>query len=486
MPKQKHFILLGCLLLSSALAWAQNPVPNHTFEDWKNWNTQIPSVWQTQGTPARVAGKSGGYAIRLQNTASSGEMVTIYQGEQGPGFGYTPGFAYSSAIDSVRIVYRSDLKTDTASMSVGFTSSADTFPLYFSQYYFYGNSGGWKTITLPLEYINLTPGLVPDSGYLFIESADPLDGASSDGYIEIDEITFIKAGNSNMPKIPENGFDNWTTNSVEYPAYWGTSHLASRIYGLSGNYSARSTDAHSGSAAVKVQGFSMNTMFGTDTFPGMVATMHGETITDYEALSPDFPSISVNQRYASVRGYIKSQILSGDRAVVWVNFFHKDTIVGSAMYTDTGSHSSYVSFSEDISWDSSFTGKPDSATVVLYVTDSLFSKVIHLNSWALFDDLQFDYYQTRTRPAAHAAVETRVYPNPTRDKVWLQTRSTETGNGTMLLQSLDGRLIEARAVYIPVGVANFAVNLTGMPSGTYLLHLHTAGGVQTQKILFNP
>jgi hypothetical protein len=399
---------------------------------------------------------------------------------------FRPAFAYNGSPDSVSIIFKASLGMDTAYVSIGFTTTGEEIPVKAADFFLTGNSGQYTKVTFPVPYVNPTNGLSPDSGYIFITSADEVFGPLSSGSIEIDDISFKLSNNSPAPKIPNGNFNTWTSSIVDYPTGWATVGLFTQQQGIYVSQNAKTTNKYDGAYALELQGLLVK-----DPITGLEDTLPGGAITVRDANNPDAyntdintPSFPVSQRYKSFRGYIKPSLFAGDVAVAWANFFSADSVVGSAIYYSSAVSSAFIEFAEDINWDSSFTGIPDSATIALFVADSNLVKVNDPHSLVLFDQLRFDNWGASILRIQKLQVS--VFPNPCHGKSTLKASVTQGNSYHVTITSVDGR-----EVWSQVGTANtdklyLPMDLSNLSSGTYTLQMRSGTTIHTEKIILTP
>lgn len=481
-------LLIAGLMLCAGSSFAQ-VIPNSFFEGWNSKTTNVPQNWSVTGNIAKVSGKTGS-AMRLSNSLADGTMSYTYQAgiESGTSF-FGNGFGYSAVVpDSISITYKALLGADTAYLQLGFTKKDSLTPLTFDYWELRGTAGNWVTITLPVSYIYPKDSLSADSGFIFIQSADGLSGPFGSGFIDIDNITFKYNNNSAAPDIPNHGFDLWDTYTLERPDAWETNAVFLEQSGIHLNSSSKTTDKHSGSFALKIQGTSINNPFSgkPDTIPGFAITANAGSGNNFSNINSDVPAFPVTQRYQSIRGFVKSNMLVSDQITLMVNFFHKDTIVGSAVMIDKSSHSNWFEFSEDIAWDSTFKNMPDSATIAILVCDSNQISVGSLSSWAIFDDLRFDNYTSTVAALRPNNLRAVVYPNPSNGEITVRYNAEVNGEAQLRISDLNGRTLLQQTNSSAYGENRHSITLSGIPAGMYLISLETSEGIHTEKILYQP
>jgi hypothetical protein len=458
-------VLFFCMGLSGIIRLsAQNPIPNPYFETWDARTIENPVFWKCTGNFSKQSGSGQTATLRLVNNAVSGIISYAEQVKYDSNASFAPAFSINGTPDSIRIIYKPMLGNDTASILLSFIQSGDSIPVIFEEFQIHGNNNGFITATFPLSYIHTETGIEADSGFISIASADVVDGPLSNGYLEIASIEFLKGPNS-MSAIPNGDFSDWTSYTFDFPVGWTNSLALVAESGISMNHSAKSTDSRSGSSAIKIQAFTVNSGPLTDTIPGFAVTVKSSELADL--MSPDIenPAFSMggNLKPLSIRGFIKTALYSGDIFRLYINFYHTDSLVGSSVITIDTNYSDFAEFSGDISWLPGHIAKPEFATIGLMVTDTSENMVNDLRSYAIVDDLFFDNW-----PAGRIKIQKgkslQVYPNPAAEYT-LVSGDFKSGT-TFELLSAEGRNInKLRAA--EAGKLN--IDLNGMPNGFYIL-----------------
>jgi|GEM_PF-317589 len=482
-------LLLSCLTMHAFFAFGQ-VIPNSFFEGWNSKTTELPKTWEIYGKGSKVSGKTSGNALRLTNNAVTGLASYAFQSktDTNSSLFYSSAFAFAGTPDSVVITYRAGLQADTTYLQLSFTKNGESFPVTLDELEISGNSGLWKTVTFPVSYVNPTDSLIADSGWIFIQSADDVDGPYSNGYIEFDNITFIYKNHTTVSAVPNENFEEWTNYTLESPDGWATPALFLKNANQNISYTNKSSDKYTGNYALKLQGFvySDPITLKKDTFTGMAITMKDASNPDFSNANINKPGFKVTQRYQSIRGYFKSNLYLADQVVIMVNFFKADSIVGSAVLTDKTSHNTWTPFTEDIAWDSTFKGTPDSASIALMVSDSTFSTVGSLNSWAIFDDLKFDNYSASSDAIRVSDLNATVFPNPTQGYFHIQFDAEKNDNCVIVMRNMQGQTVYRSQNQINKGNALIPVDISTLSAGIYTLVLQTADGIFTAKIALNP
>lgn len=89
---------------------------------------------------------------------------------------------------------------------------------------------------------------------------------------------------------------------------------------------------------------------------------------------------------------------------------------------------------------------------------------------------------TITGIADWQTLQVALFPNPTRDIVYINLTSPEAFKADLSVYDVHGRLIEQRAIEVAAGHNNFVLNTVAWPSGQYVVRLHSYNGMHISKI----
>ena len=433
---QLHKLTFVLLLFTSFNLFGQS-VPNPYMEWFDTKTSGTPAAWAVSGLTSKINGPSAGSALRLQNEFATGKTSSASLLKFDVLDRQAPAFGINNTPDSVKITFRTSLPKDTAFIYCYAMKSGDSFPTVFQEIMLTG-SQNWTTRSFSLDYIHPDAGVVCDTAYMIIYSANPISGPNGNGYLDLAGIQFSK-GTQPLKDIPNYNFATWNTTAVEYPGDWTTHHLLLFNEGLNSNYSSKSSDAQSGSFSLKLKGELVVSPNGKkDTFPAFAVTSRSREMMDL--LSPDLetPSFALGSRPASIHAYVKSNLAKGDQLMVVVNLFNADSIVGSVIYLLDSSIGSYKHVSADLAWLPGYSGNADKATIGIYLTDKTGFSVLSINSEAFIDNIWFENFGVGTKPRAKQT-DFSIYPNPASSSTRIQFNGTDKIN--LILMGQDGRML---------------------------------------------
>ena len=155
---------------------AQETIVNGRFNNWDQTQFKVPTKWTVIGSATLDSSKTAGNSrgIKLSNSVS--DRTISYAMEVGAAYPnvLNGGYPISGTPTSIKINYNSSaLGKDTAVVIVGFTKGADPMPMILQQFYLFADASGSgdNSITVPLTYFHVIPGLVADSAFIYIASS---------------------------------------------------------------------------------------------------------------------------------------------------------------------------------------------------------------------------------------------------------------------------------------------------------------------------
>jgi hypothetical protein len=409
-------IIFAAFCSSFTQLHAQETIVNGGFNNWNQTQFKVPNKWMVIGNVSLDSSKTAGNArgIKLSNSLSNKTIsYALEVGAAYPGI-LNGGYPISGTPGSIKINYNSsNLGSDTAIVIVGFTKGVDPMPMVLQQFYLIADAAGSadNSVTIPLTYIHTIPGLVADSAFIYIASSIASGTPNSSGSISIYNISFPDGKTAATANLD---FESWGGLSVLKPSSWYTSldayeEKVGKIAGLQ-QFALQSTSARTGYALILKQR-PVVMQSGTEILPSWVISQN----PSYSAGAMDLPSFAVTNRYASLRGYWKGSLSTGDRVSVMVNFFDADTLVGSAMFSQNSTATvpvNYTLFAENVVWIPGYTSTPTKATVGGFLTDSTFQLASAPTSVIYLEDLSLDMNSARLNPV-QSNVGLALFPNPT-------------------------------------------------------------------------
>jgi hypothetical protein len=466
----RNIALAPALLLVSALG-AQ--IPNSGFEDWRTVQSFHLRDWQSEGNVSRTTAGSS-FAARIAHATGalpSWLALADFNINAGPG-APGPAFAINTIPDSIRIRMNWNLSAgDTGRILSGFTEKG--FLKDLTVYTFTGISTTYQSIAIPNGIFASAPC---DSAFIWISSNLTGKTANGSGWIEVDQITLLRAGSAMASQLPNHLMSVWDSMQVAEPAWFSGTD---RLYSVPGNavdLVKLHPGAYIGKAALRLEtGIWQHDGF-TDTLAAFVNSVASPVSYTTDPFIPSFP---VSFRPASFRGYSLLQS-AGDTPVAELNLFYQGNLVGNAIWVGGTSHTDYRLFSTDIQYDPLFSGVPDSGTVSLYLGNGVGSSSRPGNYWVV-DEIHLSTWATALQTVTPGNWE--VYPNPVSDRIFIKGPYASQQVQIQVVD-LSGRQLLQRQFQAFNG--REPLDLTDIPAGIYTISIQTAGQQFQQRIIKTP
>ncbi|HWY37035.1 MAG TPA: T9SS type A sorting domain-containing protein [Bacteroidia bacterium] len=138
--------------------------------------------------------------------------------------------------------------------------------------------------------------------------------------------------------IPNGGFENWTTRTVEDPQVWMCANDENHGGSVFPPSVTKTTDAYHGTYAIKL----LSAQYGIDTVQAYFANGNPGN-------NPPPGGVPYTQIPTGVRFYYKNTLQSGDSSLTLTIFKKNGAVIGQYFYLFAGNHSSYTLFSKTFS-----------------------------------------------------------------------------------------------------------------------------------------
>jgi len=470
---KKTLLLLGAGIISFT-SNAQSTISNQSFESWQNIVVKDSlDEWMTSTLQYQMQGimdVNNAYKITPgYATVSAIHLETVLWYDQGAGmndtlFGYAiknaaggsgfDGFPYSDTVDVFKCWYKCGIVGGDQGIIIielsnnGIVYSSTTYPIV-------GSVGTWTQLTIPL--INGATE-VPDSVFVGFASSDPFNpGVAAPGsWLEVDELSFEFLSGSTVPAaIPNNSFENWTTETISQPQSWYS--FDPIMFNTTGQvYVTQSATASHLSSSAQIETTFENIMYN---IPSLLT--NGFYIIGNDSLMGGSP---FNAQPAQFTGDFQYSGIFSDTAWVYVKFWNSGTgFLLEAMDTLLDA-ASWTTFSIDLT----FTEAPDSVLVLFFSGNNI-------GSTLLVDHLQFVGGDVSTPEFTANAANLVVYPNPSNDQATILFQNADVIN----VMDLNGKLISQ--------ITNFPgnkidLNTSDWENGIYIIQLINDGKVEAKKL----
>lgn len=444
----KKALLSSFALLSCFASFAQS-VPNPGFEGWNSVPYHILNGWengnirdiQRFGTPTvtRVPGVTG-YGVRVETIVNGPDTSDSYMLNTAnpctdPPF-WTGGVPYSQQPTAITGKYRYNLPgNDTALIIVIFRQNGvhigdNVFPIRGS-----GSQPSFTSFSFPV-----TCAGVPDSMIIAIASSNKTSntGIQNGSFIEVDDLAFSGA----TQQIPNGDFENWTATSYDAPYNWF----------IGGSAVSRTTDAHSGLYAIKME---------TQTDVCGNLNMSGITTGTFTNNGPDggLPYATIIDTLSGYYKYIPSGADSGFVSIQLTN--NNNTLLWTGTHLTTASGYTYFQVPFNAG------SLPDSIRIDFYsslwpIASSNAGSVLYV------DDIQLASQPLGINQVNRNSIYS-VYPNPANDIIRIRVKQQLPGNTALRIFDASQNVLAEHNFYNAGSELNLPIS--ELASGFYFFEL---------------
>ena len=190
----------------------------------------------------------------------------------------------------------------------------------------------------------------------------------------------------------------------------------------------------------------------------------------------------VANRYGSLTGYYKYTSTGGDSLTIAVIMYKNGSIIGAGIFETAVNASAYTQFVATIEY---ATGDvPDTAFIDILITSST---DVHVGSVFKVDDLAFGAVtsiESEENVAPSGFVLEQNYPNPFNPSTKVEFQVPQRGFVSLKIYDNLGREVATLVnEELEAGAYRKIFNADGLPSGTYIYRLVSAGLVRTGKMM---
>ena len=444
-----------------------NEIPNWSFENWDDVNQIFPSTWWVFGNVARTPSYNGTTAMALYGNAHMG-LGAAFTGLTVNGL-FIGGSPFTARPDSMIFHANYNIATGDTAWAF-FAVKKNGIPLTFNAFPITGNSGG--NFVRKAYAIGYSQQGVPDTILSGFSSSNINATPNQLSWLTVDDVLY--AGTTQ--NVPDADFEQWDSVLYQNPIGWATSLRETPLNEALISPVNRTNDAELGNYAVNIH--------NTDHSIFLDLPISAYITTEYQGNSQ--PSIAVSKRYSSFNIYCKFNQAGNDTAVMYVDMYKGNTLIASCnIYIDTPI-TVYSLLTIPITYFDSAT-IPDGATLRL----AAFNNVSHGASQLLVDNLGFDgfYEDTISTGLPVMALDggkatIKLYPNPTNGTVTADYTSANTGEVTLSVYDLSGRvLLTQQSAGIATCKTSFKVDLSAFNSAVYLVNIKSEGSGITSRIM---
>ena len=472
----KKSLLLFSLVFAFVATFAQDLVPNKSFENWVSGTYFLPEYYlynsnteafflyelpfnETRSTDAY----HGTYAVQVKTVASETDTVVGYfvnsQFTDGNLNTWHGGMPYSEIPTGIRGYYKYNVASGDAGFIVATFSKNGT---NIGDYMFMleGNHSDYQ-----LFNFTLSPPLTqtPDSVVFGAASSDLFNGRQKAGStLLIDSVKFT--GVLNQPSMMNNDFESWHSVPAERPLSWRSERQGT----------GRSTDAYDGIYAAE-----LTTFTGPDR--GAIVARGGQLSTGYyseqcNCLTGGNPytlkkdALVFYYKYAPAAGTDdRAQvdiILRKNGQNVWMN----NMFLGAAAdYTRA-----------EFAFDQAI--EPDSVIILFLSTEWNNKAISYEGSVLKIDDVHFKSEETPTGVNRIPKVNgMNIYPNPTSGNLSIELPSDNAGTEDSRIEIYN---VIGKPVFRNDNISRKSdIDISNLPNGVYILKIYDGPSVRTAKIM---
>ena len=455
---EKSYLTIVALLLATASFGQNGTLPNAGFENWStnaiydyttSWFCSNEDDWRgVEATSQSTDAAAGLYSCELSAQEAGQDTVFGFVlhgtiGQNGP----SGGISYSDAFDEVQFQYKSDLQTgDTLFLlAIRFTGGVETSSALIEAAV--GTQSAWTAGSVSI------PAGSQDALFIGFVLGNPFSNnpPTPGSWARIDQVAMYNAGGA-VTNLPDPGFEDWTTQSVETPDSWYT--MNEQLVGLNLENVTKTTDANSGSFAVELT---------TVEDP-----VYGDTISAVLSLGDllmsggnPFSPVPYNASPATFTCNYKYAPSGMDGATITIDFLSAGASVGSAFIPINNAATwTPISFPINLSM------QPDSMVFVVFSGSNPGSVLI-------LDDVSLSGGNVSL--AEFETMDVSIYPNPATTSVMLKAE----GNYSYAIVDLAGNVVKNGQMLS--GATQ--VTTSDLSSGTYIINISNATTTETHKLI---
>lgn len=280
--------------------------------------------------------------------------------------------------------------------------------------------------------------------------------------------------------IPNHSFESWTSfGTFEEPDGWVTSNIFLAFFGVDTFNVSKTTDAYSGTYAIKLESFTITDSTGTQQY-GAIAIS-----TDLGTLfNNGTPGFSYSQRATKLKGYYKAYSSDSDTSTIGIIMSQwnaaDDTAyaigVGMIKFTDTST--TYQPFEVPLIYDPNFSGNPD--TVMIFMASS--GDSIINGGVLIVDDLVLEA-PTGITPVT-GLMDKGAYPNPASDRLFIHYNLPEAAEVKIDIYNAAGQLMRSyQKEELSSGIHSLEIAAEELEPGIYIYKISAGNRKSANKFI---
>lgn len=385
--------------------------------------------------------------MALSNQGQDTTFGYVFHGTTGQN-GPDGGIPYSDNFDEVRFQYKSDI------------NSQDTAVLILIRFE-NGVMGAMESVDCAIgTQANWTQGSASvsvgtqDSLFIGFVMGNPFGNETPDpaSWIRIDAVEMYNGG-SPVTNLPDPGFENWSSQTVETADNWYS--LSEMLAPMGLENAIKTIDANTGMYAIE-----MTTILEPNQGDTMSSFISVGPI-DFNAQGSPFIPAPYNATPTTISGAYKYSPANGDQAWIQVQFFAAGLPVGNhAEMINTAA--TWQTFTSPLT----ITSQPDSMIFLAYSGDNPGS-VLKLDDLALSGgDVSLNEF---------ASMNASMYPNPATSIVMVKAE----GIYSYTIIDLAGNVVLSNTS----NNGAIELNINNLSSGAYLVKINNAHNAETFKLI---
>jgi hypothetical protein len=287
---------------------------------------------------------------------------------------------------------------------------------------------------------------------------------------------FVVVALSASAQIPNAGFENWsTTGGYDNPDNWGT--LNAMTTAMSVYTAEKGTPGSPGASYLKL---TSKTVTGIGVVPGIAATgnlnMATMSVTGGFAYAARPANLTGSWQYMAMSG--SDQGIIAVYLTKWNSGTNTRDTVASAIKPLTGMAMSWANFSIPLIYNKNFA--PDSSLIIMSSSGMTPAD----GSYLWVDNLAFSGTGPTGISSAENAINNIVlYPNPAKDKINISYSVKMSGDYTIKIAGISGKVIHTQSVRAIQGNNQLSINIPALAAGVYSLSLNNGTQSTAHKFL---
>jgi len=476
--KKYAYILFAVIILLSIHS-VKSQVINGGFENWTyqtfyetpdsffTTSSQSFLSFGTSNVSKETDSYSGNYAVKMETTGFSGNFIPggLFIGIPGDD-GISGGLPFSEKPDSVRLFAKYNiLPGDTGFCYIVFKLAGN--PVGMSLITFTGIQNSFLKIISEIVWFGPVSN-TPDTITVAIVSSSPETSVNPGNILIIDSISLI----GSISQIPNSDFEYWTISGAEEPDNWITSNAPSLNTGTPSV--TKSSDSFEGLYAACLE----NTLFMNSDTLSFITNGH---------LGPDGPEggMPVTQNPDVLSFYYKYIPVGPDTALASLTSYRYDTAGDSAVMIEEIivkllPASDYTYFEIQATYDSLLTA--DTVNIAFAAgnveEDTAYAG---LGSVLYIDNVGLTLKPVKITEYSALTGNYNVFPNPAKDKVFINTGNNQANSFSFRLFDSFGRLIINRNLKI-YSADLITIDIKDIDTGYYTYSIQSSEYISCGKL----